>query len=159
MHWLVILQWLLAQPVSAYDVDELPSARRERLEVLAHAISQAALGDRTVAAFLAVQAHAESGLRRDVALCQCPTHQCDGGLAHGTWQIQPVPRQPELWPLVCGLDLDSQLTAARWIARFPRHAPSLEEAFRRLGGAGTRPDAPFIAKRAALVRKWVGRAL
>lgn len=142
----ILLVWFLNLPVSPYDAAEPWQERIDRLANVAHAITVVAKGNPELAAFLAVQAHEESGLRRDVQKCTCPPKHCDGGLAHGLWQIQPVPRYPKLWFTVCEKGLLPQIYAARFVAQAYRSRP-LPEAFASLGGSKARPSDAWVRLR------------
>ena len=145
-----ILAWLLAQPVSPYDRNEPVDERRSRLSDVALAIDTAAEGDRMKAAFLAVQADRESGLRLDVEECRCPAKQCDKGKARGLWQLHKAPDSPEVWSAICSTDVEAQTIAARWTLRF--YSGSLECSFARMGGVA-RCDVPWAVERARMVRE------
>lgn len=147
-----ILSWFLSLPISPYDAAEPWPDRIDRLATVAHAITVVAKGDPQLAAFLAVQAYEESGLRHDVQSCACPPSHCDGGRAHGLWQIQPVPRYPKLWSTVCEPGLLPQVYAARFIAQAYRAKP-LREAFAALGGALARPTDAWVLKRVERAQK------
>lgn len=147
-----ILLFLLAQPVSTYDRDEPADSRRARIETVAQAITLASGCDKRKAAFLAVQAVAESGLRLDVQMCQCPPKQCDKGKARGLWQLHKVPEFPSVWHNVCGLDLYSQTVAANWTARYYR-AQSLECSFASMGGNRVSCGVQWAVDRAKATRR------
>lgn len=147
-----ILSYLLAQPVHKSDSDEPPESRRERVAEVARAIASVAGKDAGKAAFLAVQAVHESGLRRDVLSCNCPRHECDRGKARGAWQLHRIPERPEIWSLVCGGDYASHALGASWIARY-YSAKSLECSFAALGGVHVSCGVEWARSRATEARR------
>jgi hypothetical protein len=149
--------YLKTRPISRYDSNESIDERNVRLEVLAQAIATEAGGNRLLAAELAIQAVAESGLRRDVAECRCPTIQCDEGKALGYWQLHRVKSDPadvrDLW---CGVGPDQvAATARRAAVRF--RGASVEEGFRSQGGDRAPIDAPWVVRRARAARNLAGK--
>lgn len=147
-----ILSYLLAQPVHKSDSDEPPESRRERVAEVARAVVSVSGNDAGKAAFLAVQAYHESGLRRDVLSCNCPRHECDRGKARGAFQLWPIPERPEIWSMVCGGDYASHALGASWVARYYR-ADTLECSFAALGGSRVSCGVEWARKRAKEARR------
>jgi hypothetical protein len=153
---------LLAQPVSKYDATEPIGARHERLGVVAQAIADASRGDRTVAAAVTVQAIRESGLRRDVQVCECRPGHCDtdpdtkDARAHGLWQFWDRPTWSTAdWWSICGVSLESVARGAQLTAAYFR-GRTLEEGFALQGGiTGRIPQ--FAVARAKAARRLAGR--
>ena len=149
----LILAWLLAQPISEYDASESTEARHERLCVVTDVVTRVANGDRLKAAYLLVQARHESHFRRDVQMCECPSQQCDNGKAHSLWQLHRVPSlSPETWHGYCGLDPDAVYSAALR-ASWTYDPARLERAFALQGGITVPLNAEWVLERAVEARK------
>jgi hypothetical protein len=148
----LLLLWMLAQPVSSYDASEPLESRKARLDTVATAISNIAGNNKTLAAFLAVDAREESGFRLDVSECRCPAWQCDKGKAHGLWQIHKAPSAPSIWATACGTDLWSITVSAQWVTRY-YDSRSLECSFAALGGNRVSCGVNWAKYRAKQTRK------
>lgn len=152
----LLLLWIMAQPVSPYDANEPAESRATRLDTVATAIAGIAGDNKTLAAFLAVDAKEESGFRLDVSECRCPPMQCDKGRAHGLWQIHKAPSAPSIWATACGTDLWAITVGAQWAMRY-YDSRSLECSFAALGGNKASCGALWAKKRAAETRKLAAR--
>lgn len=152
-----LLLILLSQPVSKYDSAESSEVRTERLRIVSAAIVAAAHQDRGRVAFLAAQAIHESALRSDVQRCECPRNQCDGGRAHGLWQLHLVPTLgDEAWHGWCGLTYEAVYSGAErvlWTYRASDPAGS----FARQGGHLVRSTEPWVLRRVVTMRQIAGR--
>lgn len=146
---LKILLILLGYHPAESDATEPYLDRVERLGVMAEAIAGVSGADHQLAAFLAVQAHAESRLSRDAQSCECRFFSCDNGRAHGPWNLHRAPRQSaESWWGYCGFGLESVRSAAARQRQFydPR---DLVASFRRCGGSSVPKTAKWPHRRAA----------
>lgn len=113
----VILAILLTFPPSVHD-DETTSARQERVEVIAEAISTAADGRSDVAAFLIMKARRESRLALNIHSGNCRQDQCDGGKARTLWQVWRLDSMTdEEWDSIVGTGLEETTNAAELAAR------------------------------------------
>jgi hypothetical protein len=120
----------------ASDEAEPPEERTERLGAVAVAVAKAV--DATpwpgprgeLAALLVAQGYAESGFSRRIQLGQCRPRECDGGRAHGPWQIHRGGIVPwDSWVAMGQGDVEQgALYAARILASTYRACGSLEGA-------------------------------
>lgn len=152
-----LLLILLSQPVSKYDSAESSEARAERLRIVSTAIVAAARADRGKVSFLTTQMIHESALRADVQRCECPPNQCDGGRAHGLWQLHLVPALgEEAWHGWCGLTYDAVYSGARRVL-WTYRASDPSGSFARQGGHLVRSTEPWVLRRVATMRQIAGR--
>lgn len=154
---LKIFLYLVFLPAASVDASEDYGHRIDRVSVIADAISDTARGDTLLAAFLAVQAYAESRLSREAQNCQCRRYSCDHGRAHGPWNLHRVWGQgAEEWHSYCG----ETYAAVRAGAERQRHyydPRDLEGSFAHCGGARARRGDSWVLHRAAEARRLAGR--
>ncbi len=110
---------------------ESPDDREARLHVVAHAIADAADGDRQIALLLIVQGEAETHYARHVHEGRCGQHpmsppgECDYLKSVSPWQVRRGPWLPrERWESMRGADVRATTRAARYAARALRHGRS-----------------------------------
>lgn len=111
-----------------YRDHESPAEREPRLQVVAHAIADAAGSDREIAILLILQGEAETHYARHVHEGRCGEHplsppgECDDGRSVGPWQALRGPWLPrQQWEAMRGTDVRATTLAARYAARALRH--------------------------------------
>lgn len=148
---------LLALPVSPRDAGEDYGHRHDRLYEVANAIAEASDGYRELAAFLTVQASHESAFRLDVQRCECRPNECDGGRAHGYWQLHRAPSLLEsTWWAYCGDTYAAVLSGALRTATF-YHPGNLAVSFAIMGGSKATINDSWVTERVAETLQVAGR--
>ncbi len=148
-----IFLYLAGLATAEVDATEDYGHRLDRISVIADAIADTAHGDRQLAAFLAVQAYAESKLSRESQTCQCKRYSCDHGRAHSVWNLHRVWSMPvETWWSYCG-ESYAAVRASAERQRVYYDPRSLECSFARCGGAGVPCDVSWAVQRARETRR------
>jgi hypothetical protein len=156
---------LRALPVFHADrAPELADEKRAQLEAFATAIDRHAT-DKRVRAFLIAWGWHESAFSLAITDGQCDRHQCDYSqrlkrhLASGAFQEHQNGRPDAEWSRLRGLEnIDHQVASASRRARgFIGMCPTIEGAFRALGGRGCDGRLPDAGKRVATYQRTLGR--